>query len=56
MRLISGCCARATCSAKFLEPEVEHINQNNLEAPTGFEPVFAVRHALFQSDRLVARC
>jgi site-specific DNA recombinase len=25
-------------------------------APTGFEPVFAVRHALSQSDRLVARC
>ncbi len=25
-------------------------------APTGFEPVFAVRHALSQSDRLIARC
>ena len=24
----------------FLEPGVENINQNNLVAPTGFEPVF----------------
>jgi hypothetical protein len=30
------------------------INHNNLVAPTGFEPVFAVRHALSQSDGLVA--
>ncbi len=40
----------------FLEPGPETLNEISLVAPTGFEPVFAVRHALSQSDRLVARC
>jgi len=39
----------------FLKPAAINSN-NNLVAPTGFEPVFAVRHALSQSDRWVARC
>ena len=30
----------------FLEPGPETVNKNNLVAPTGFEPVFAVRRAL----------
>jgi len=30
----------------FLEPGPETLNNNNLVAPTGFEPVFTVRHAL----------
>ena len=38
----------------FLEPGPETANKNNLVAPTGFEPGFPVRHALFQSDWLVA--
>jgi len=32
--------------SKFLKPGVQNINKNNLVAPTGFEPVFAVRRAL----------
>jgi hypothetical protein len=40
----------------LLEPGAENLNEFTLVAPTGFEPVFAVRHARSQSDRLVARC
>ena len=37
----------------FLEPGPETLNKNNLVAPTGFEPVFAVRHALSQTHQAV---
>jgi hypothetical protein len=33
-----------------------NINKNNLVAPTGFEPVFTVRHALAVSHQEVRRC
>jgi len=36
----------------FLEPGVQNTNEINLVAPTGFEPVFAVRHALSQIGSL----
>ncbi len=30
----------------FIKPGAKNSNKNNLVAPTGFEPVFTVRHAL----------